>query len=237
MCFSARASFTAAALLLPLGAVAVRHVLGERHASGRLPLALTPLLFGLQQVTEGLVWLGLAPDPPPVAAGLLPAASVAYLFFAYGLWPGWMGFIALRWGDVGRGRHERRWLIGAIAVGVLYGLLLWLPLLLDPPGSIPSVLQGSLHYPVPRLLPGLIGRLVGQSLYAALIAIPLLLTRGELRWFGLSVLLSFVLTQLAWAPTFASVWCFFSAVLSLQIVWIVTRPRPFPGVDAWGGTT
>jgi hypothetical protein len=117
---------------------------------------------------------------------------------------------------------------------VLYGLLLWLPLLLDPPGSIPTVLQGSLHYPVPRLLTGSFGQLVGQLLYAALIAVPLLLSRGELRPFGLSVLLAFVLTQLAWAPAFASVWCFFSAVLSLQIVWLVTRPRPLSGPKAWG---
>lgn len=237
MCFSARASFTAAALLLPLGAVAVRRVLRERDASSRVPLALTPLLFGLQQATEGLVWLGLAPDPSPPAAALLPAASVAYLFFAYGLWPGWIGFIALRWRGAGPGRGTRDWLVWFLAAGVLYGLLLWLPLLLDPPASIPTLLQGSLHYPVPRLLPGAAGQLVGQSLYAALIAVPLLLPSGALRGFGLSVLLAFVLTQLGWATAFASVWCYFSAVLSLQIVWIVTRPRRLPGAEAWGGTT
>ena len=237
MCFSARASFSAAALLLPLGAVAVRHVLREPGASFRLPLALTPLLFGLQQATEGLVWLGLGGDPMGPAARLLPAASVAYLFFAYGLWPAWMGFIALRWGDGVRGRHEHRWLIGAIAAGVLYGLLLWIPLLLDPPGAIPTVLQGSLHYPVPGLLPGSIGRWVGPPLYAALIAVPLLLPRGELRGFGLSVLLALVLVQVGWATALPSVWCFFSAVLSLQIVWLVTRPRPLPGPEAWGGST
>jgi hypothetical protein len=237
MCFSARASFTAAALLLPFGAVAVRHVLGERDASFRLPLALTPLLFGLQQASEGLVWRGLAPEPSPVAAGLLPAASLTYLFFAYGLWPGWIGFIALRWRGAGPGRGRPDWLAWTMAAGVLYGLLLWLPLLLDPPGSIPTVLQGSLHYPVPLLLPGSFGQLVGQLLYAALIAVPLLLSRGELRPFGLSVLLAFVLTRLAWAPAFASVWCFFSAVLSLQIVWIVTRPRPLSGPEAWWGST
>ena len=226
MCFSARASFSAAALLLPLGAVAVRHVLREPGASFRLPLALTPLLFGLQQATEGLVWLGLAPDPPPVAAALLPAASVAYLFFAYGLWPGWMGFIALRWGDGGRGRREHLWLIGAMAAGIGYGLLLWLPMLFDPPGSIPTVLQGSLHYPLPQLLPGPAGQLVGKSLYASLIAGPLLLPRGELRRFGLSVLLAFVLTRVGWAPAFASVWCFFSALLSACLYWILRDPEP-----------
>jgi len=236
MCFSARASFTAAALLLPLGAVAVRHVLGQRdHA--RLPLALTPLLFGVQQASEGVVWLGLAPDASPRAAALLPLASVAYLFFAYGLWPGWIGFIALRRHGAEAGPAERRWLRGAMAVGALFGLLLWLPLLLDPPGAIPTLMGGSLDYPVPLLLPGSAGRLVGQSLYAALIALPLMLPAGELRPFGLSVLLAFVLAQGVHAPAFASVWCFFSAVLSLQIVWLVTRPRALPGAEAWGGTS
>ncbi|MCS5691949.1 hypothetical protein NZK33_08115 [Cyanobium sp. FGCU-6] len=237
MCFSARASFTAAALLLPLGAVAVRHALGQGDASCRLPLALTPMLFGLQQACEGVVWLGLGSDPAALVARLLPAASVAYLFFAYGFWPGWISFIAMRWQGAGPQRSERGWLAVATAAGGLFGLLLWLPLVLALQDSIPALVQGSLHYPVPRLLPGSLGQLIGKSLYAALIAVSLLLPRGELRWFGLSVLLSFVLTQLAWASTFASVWCFFSAALSLQIVWIVTRPRPLPAPEAREGTS
>ncbi len=236
MCFSAPASFTAAALLFPLGALAVRHVLRGENAAARLPLALTPLLFGLQQATEGVVWMGLGSDAPAIAAGLLPLASLAYLFFAYALWPGWFSFIALRWPGSARERTERDRLVGAMAAGVLYGLLLWLPLLSDPQASIPTQLHGSLHYPVPGLLPGAFGQLVGQALYAALVAVPLLLPSGVLRGFGLSVLLAFVLTQVAWATAFASVWCFFCAVLSLQIVWIVMRPRPLGGAEAWEGT-
>ena len=54
MCFSAEASFTAAAVLLPAGAVAMRRA--YQRDRKYLPLATLPVLFGLQQLFEGFVW-------------------------------------------------------------------------------------------------------------------------------------------------------------------------------------
>lgn len=225
MCFSARASFAAAALLVPLGSLALRHVWRE-GADDRLPLALTPLLFALQQVCEGLVWLRLGPVPgalvPPEAA----TASLAYLFFAYGLWPGWIPFAALRWGGASLSAQERRWIKAAVVVGFLFGLLLWLPLLRDPASALPSLVHGSLRYPVTPVVPGVAGQLLGQALYVVLIVGPLLLPPGELRIFGIAVLVAFASTQLAFTFALTSVWCYFSALLSLLILWIVVRDRP-----------
>ena len=53
MCFSASASFTAATLLLALGTVALRVA---RRPAERAHWAI-PLLFGVQQIAEGMVWL------------------------------------------------------------------------------------------------------------------------------------------------------------------------------------
>ncbi|THD66260.1 DUF6629 family protein, partial [Phenylobacterium sp.] len=55
MCFSATASFTAAAVTGSLGLVAMART-RQLHD---LPLAATPVLFAVQQVTEGLIWLRL----------------------------------------------------------------------------------------------------------------------------------------------------------------------------------
>ncbi|RRJ46375.1 hypothetical protein EIM03_29860 [Pseudomonas aeruginosa] len=53
MCFSAPASFTAAAVLLGLGTVTMRRARSRRE----LPYAAIPLLFGVQQLLEGMLWL------------------------------------------------------------------------------------------------------------------------------------------------------------------------------------
>src|SRR5581483_10832077 len=58
MCFSAEASFTAAAILLPAGAIGMQRA--YRTERRYLPFAALPLFFGLQQLFEDLVWTGNA---------------------------------------------------------------------------------------------------------------------------------------------------------------------------------
>ena len=55
MCFSATASFAAGIGLTGLGLVTVWRVPEPRQR----PFAALPLLFGLQQLTEGALWLAL----------------------------------------------------------------------------------------------------------------------------------------------------------------------------------
>lgn len=55
MCFSAGASFAAGTALSIVGVLTVRNSRGARE----LPLALIPLLFGVQQLTEGVLCLSL----------------------------------------------------------------------------------------------------------------------------------------------------------------------------------
>ena len=52
MCFSASVSFVAGTSLLAAGAVTVRKA---RHKD-ELPFAAIPLLFGVQQLVEGVIW-------------------------------------------------------------------------------------------------------------------------------------------------------------------------------------
>jgi hypothetical protein len=217
MCFSATASFAATAGLVPLGAVAVG-LCGRRGRNELLPLAELPLFFAAQQAIEGLVWLGLAGDAPAVAAPRL--AALAYLFFAFAFWPGWIPFLALHlWrGPAG---WRRRILLILQALGLLPAVLLWLPLALQPDRVEPVLLQGSIDYGTTLLLSG--GPLVyGRYLYAAVIGLPLLLLPSvRLRGFGIALLASGVAADWYYRATFTSVWCYFSAVLSALIVWIV----------------
>jgi hypothetical protein len=53
MCFSATASFSAGTVLLGLGALTLKLVRHPRE----LMFAAIPLLFAIQQWTEGVIWL------------------------------------------------------------------------------------------------------------------------------------------------------------------------------------
>lgn len=58
MCFSAGASFGASAILVVIGVASLRKVQTRAH----LPFAAIPLLFGIKQAFEGVLWLMLGDD-------------------------------------------------------------------------------------------------------------------------------------------------------------------------------
>jgi hypothetical protein len=228
MCFSATASFTAAALLIPLGAAAVVRSLSagvgsDPAAASTVALAAAPLLFGLQQAIEGFVWIGV--EGGGEAAWLAPAALL-YLFFAYGFWPAWIPFAVLRLEGGGSSGSSSGWrgsLTGVLLVcGLLMGGFLWLPLLFEAVPPVPGVVAGSLHYPTPTLFAGLGLNWLGEGLYAVVIGLPLLLSASfPARLYAVSLLAAFALSEWLYRPAFNSVWCYFSALLSILILVIV----------------
>src|SRR5262249_52495325 len=88
MCFSAEVSFGSAATLIAAGAWCLRTA--YRRAPWFWPLAIVPCLFGVQQASEGLVWMGLHRR----ADGLVQVAAGVYLFFALAFWPTWFSVAA-----------------------------------------------------------------------------------------------------------------------------------------------
>ena len=60
MCFSATASFVASGALSALGVATLRAT--QRKAE--IPFATIPLLFGIQQFVEGVLWLSFRFDAP-----------------------------------------------------------------------------------------------------------------------------------------------------------------------------
>jgi hypothetical protein len=223
MCFSSTASFTAAALLVPVGIASIRSVLAEAPRPGggnaRLALAVTPLIFALQQAIEGAVWLGVVQQPP---APFTEPAALTYLFLAYAFWPFWIPYSALRFGkeqEPGRPRWATRLLP---AMGLLLGLVLWLPFLQASGPATPEVVQGSLHYHAGLVFADQRLNDLGRGLYVAIICLPLLLAASRgLVIFAVGLLSAVALAEALYGHAFTSVWCYFSAVLSVLILWIV----------------
>lgn len=209
MCFSFTASVTAGATLTAAGALTVR--LARRRAE--LPLASVPLLFGVQQLLEALVWWSLDHDDPRLDV----VSTHAYMLFSHVLWPVFVPF-AMRCVEVVRWRRRAQAALLAVGVVVsLDGLAIVL-------GGAPSAhVQGSsLQYERPSV--AVIALYVVATCGAALLS-----GRRPLRLIGAGALGLALVTWWLYTAVFVSVWCFFCAVLTVAIFgyfWSLPRGRP-----------
>jgi hypothetical protein len=220
MCFSAEANFGISALLLPAGLYCVHSAWAGRRSA--LCLALIPLIFSVQQFCEGLVWIGLNRDD----AILTRQASLVFLAFALGFWPLWIPLC----GFVLEPPSPRKWLLGAIALlGLISGLILYIPLALNPALLVTRAAHHSIHYddsrsPVFKALP----QSAWEAAYFLFISAPPFLCQAKgFRWFGAGIVASAIVSNFFFWYASTSVWCFFAAGLSLCLCW------PFFGRSFW----
>jgi hypothetical protein len=215
MCFSATASFTTSALLLPLGVYTLRQV----PAANREYLALGafPLLFGIQQLWEGSLWLGLREQLPID----VHSAALGFLFFVYLVW---LPLVPLAVAMIEPEPLRRRWFSAMAILGLLLGASLLTPLTTHPGWLDIMVTGGSIHYGIVTVYDDQLDVNVLRLLYAAVILLPMLLASlPGLRRFGLLLLASLLVSALFYQFAFISVWCFFAALLSLQAARVVLQ--------------
>jgi hypothetical protein len=203
MCFSATASFTAAAVLGAVGAV----TLGKAAAYGRalLPLAAFPVLFAAQQAIEGFLWLELPrPEPGPLRPVLV------HMFQAYAevLWPVFAPLAAL----VNEPIRWRRWAIGlCLAVGAGLALFLLIKMIQYP--YFAFIAGGHILYRNDYDYPTGI-----EAPYIVATVAPLLLSSGKaVQLLGIVVLIAFAASFLLAREAYISVWCFFAAIASVMV--------------------
>ncbi len=200
MCFSAQASFTAAGVLLVIGALTVRRVRVRRE----LPYALIPVLFGIQQLLEGALWLTF-PDRAPHLNTVL---THAYSFFSHVLWPIYVPLAALALEPV---PWRRRVLAGIAVAGAAVGLYLLATLFTLP--IVATVKGQHIAYESPHFY-----ALVAMSLYLVGTCASLLFSSHQrVIAFGAAAFLSAVAAYAFYATWFISVWCFFAGALSVIV--------------------
>jgi hypothetical protein len=227
MCFSASASFTASAVLMPLGLYST-HLARSNRQPNYVPLALVPFFFGVQQFVEGLEWTAL--DQGRIEP-LTTLAGLGFLFFAYCFWMVWIPWSAWsisRSTDSHGLQHRLRWVA---IVSTVLGVAFYLPVLFDPPAVQPAVHStGRLFYDISNLH-SIVHNFVntepvGELVYWGFIVLPLLAVADKaVKLFGVLIFVSIFLTWLTFSATFNSVWCFYCAVLSIVVLWIVNRPQ------------
>ena len=212
MCFSATASFTTSAILVPMGSYAISQA--YQYQKRYIYLAAIPLLFGIQQAFEGALWL--------VLNGQLhidqQVPALGFLFFAYFLWPFYVPLAALR---VEENIQRQRVFLAVATFGFMMGLVLYLPLLLNKEWLSLRVLSGSILYEPKLILGDAISVGTHRIIYAVIVAVPLLFsTVAVVRKFGVLIFFSVIASALLFAYAFVSIWCFFAALLSLYIVYV-----------------
>lgn len=212
MCFSAAASFTSAALLLPIGLYT--SCSAWQHNFRYWPLAFFPLAFGVQQGFEGLTWLGLASNQED----MVQMGALGFLFFSHGFWLVWPTLTVFM---VEQRSHIKVLLLSMATIGFCLSLALYAPVLLDPNRLMVELMKGSITYhltPLYTLLPRTLVRLI----YILIVLGPLWLSeQATIRLLSYFIAGSLLLTYWLFNYAFVSVWCFFAAIASLYIAYIL----------------
>ena len=209
MCFSASASFGAGSLLLAVGVVTIRKA-GNKNERA---YAAIPLLFSVQQLIEGVIWLSFGSG----VAAFNQVLTFVYSLFSHVFWPIYVPFAALRLEPV----HWRRMAFAACLVtGTAAALYLLINMFRFPIGS--RAVGGHIEYASPHFY---IVAVMAGYLTATCVSM-LFSSHRWVRVFGLAALTSFVLSYAVYTRWLISVWCFFAAVLS-AIVLIHFLNRPF----------
>lgn len=215
MCFSATASFAMGGALIPAGAYAISRA---RQGDGNwIPFAVYPLAFGVQQVAEGLVWLGLDGSDETLTA----VASRGFMFFSHLFWLAFVPF-SVRMGESDPIRRRMLALLGAL--GALLGLAIYLPVFVYPESLTVAVVERSIDYSVALNMKTEFNVGAIRLAYGAIIIGALLLSSDwRIRLFGALVGGALGVTFLFYEYALISVWCFFAAGLSAYLVLVITQ--------------
>lgn len=208
MCFSPEASFTSGTIISALGVYTLKKV----RVPSQMLFASVPLVFGLQQLSEGMVWMSLR---DPASAGMQRAGLFAFLLAARVVWPTLMPLAVLL---MEREEHKRKLLRLFVLLGLSVSLyysycLLFLTV---APGIAGHHIQYISDFPESLAVPAFL-------IYFAASIPPLFISSiRRTRVLGGLLFVSSAVTALFYIEYLTSVWCFFAALSSIVVLWIVS---------------
>lgn len=208
LCFSAEADFAAAALVGGAGVATLRLVRRRRE----LLLGLLPLLLGLHQGVEGVLWLGF---DGTVSAAAAAAARDVWVVFAYVVLP-LLVPVAIVLAEPRR--PHRPLLVPFVAVGAGVAAVALAHIVRGPVEATEGARWISYST-------GAEGDLFSVAYVTATCGPALLCSSGRLRWFGAVNLVGAGIAATFYQAEYASVWCVYAALASLLILEHLRRER------------
>ena len=204
MCFSASASFVSGGVLSALGVLAIKKTKFPHEKM----IASVPFIFGIQQIIEGFIWINSNEIQTP--SGIVTfgpkVLTYGYLFFAMILWPTFLpisiGLIELK--------RKKKILILTLPAAITSLYFTWV-LFKYPIYS--QIQENHIQYHF-TIHPSLFI----VTTYCLATILPCLLSSH--RWIvgvGAVLTVALLFSKIYFDDAFASIWCFFSALLSAFI--------------------
>jgi hypothetical protein len=207
MCFSAGASFAGGIIINGIGVATFREV----HKPSQLVFASIPIFFGVQQLVEGCLWLTL-PDIDYV--NIQKIATHCFLIMAQVLWPILIPVSVLLMEE-----DKKRTRILRILFGLGLSLSLYYAFCLLSFHVKPQIMGYHIQYNTdfPDSL-----AIAAFIVYLVVTITPLFVSGiKRTHLLGILMFLSCLITAVFFTQYLISVWCFFAALISGVIFWIL----------------
>ena len=214
MCFSATASFISGGVLTTIAVVSII----KTQSRSQLMLACIPLVFAMQQFSEGFVWIGLT---DPVNLPMQTLATNLFLLFALVVWPAW---VPAAFYLVEKSPKHKKILAIISVIGFVFAILSTYYLLNY--NSTASITPYHIHYEL-NVPYG------SQTIFGIVYLVPTVLshfvsTIKRVRLLGYLIITSYAITRLFFEDEVISVWCFFSALISIVIYLVLVEINKVP---------
>jgi len=207
MCFSANVSFGAGIVLSVIGIATIK----KAQWPSQILFASIPLIFAIQQIAEGFLWLTL---PNPAHTLLQQVITYLFLFFAQVLWPLWVPIAILLLEKKEKRKKTQKILVGIGMIVSCY-LLYCLVSYHVQARIIGYHISYEQDYP-PAL------RNYGAVLYIIATIAPPFFSHIKRMWMlGATILISYVIAAIFYEHYILSVWCFFASIISISIYTII----------------
>jgi len=211
MCFSSEASFIGGAIISTIGIATIRKV----HKPGQIVFASIPLFFGIQQFGEGFLWLALQ---HPEFAGIQRFATYWFLIMAEVFWPFMVPLATLLMEE---NKKKIRILQVLLVIGISVSLYFLYCLIMF---NVSPEIRGN-HIKYVEDFPKSVQLFVfGCYLIASIV--PLFVSSiNRIYILGILMSISCLVTIVFFTQYLTSVWCFFGAIISIVILWLLRDAR------------
>jgi len=207
MCFSPEASFVGGVIIFSIGVATIKKV----HKPSQLVFAYIPIFFGIQQFAEGFLWLTL---PYPEYIVTQKFGTYIFLMIADIIWPIMIPLSVLLM-ENNKKRKKILWIL--LFMGVLLSLYYAFCLLFF--NVNPQITGYHIKYnsDFPKSFV-----MVAFSVYILVTITPLFISSiKRTHLLGVLMSLSCLITAIFFRQYLTSVWCFFAALISVVIFWIL----------------
>lgn len=211
MCFSPEASFGAAAGLTAIGVVAYKKA---EHSDLRL-LAAIPFFFGVQQLMEGFVWLSNIYESWEVIHSF---STYAFLFFAWIIWP---LFLPFSYSLLEKQKVRKKILLGLGVIGIFVATILtYILFSVHINGQIKDCsIDYNFNFQSDQSW-------IFSILYISTVVVPCLVSSLRKIWLlGIINMITYFVSKIYYHDQLISVWCFFAAISSVIILYVVIDER------------